>query len=243
MTRENKRKSNRQQMTRQDAGPSRLLSGTNPVVRMSAKYLIQLSLAAGTGTRFTLQPSALFGTVANVAIGFELYRFTRIEMMLHSPQLGQSTSNTSSYSVGYYPVPQGTSSSTGNVYDATVSRFMSGSDTTPQLMVVDRKALQGARQWFMTDNSGGNGSAVDLQQGIILVDSVSAATSINIELGVEIEFKGPTNAAVGRVALEAYEQSLQTACVFDTAAELSLAKEKAQKPIPITQSNVGVYRR
>jgi len=161
------------------------ISGRDLPVVISGKFLWQTT----TNALQTLNLNPYFDSrLAYFAGGFQEFRFTNLQLRLHS--------TTATYVVGYFKTfPVNVPSNIQSCYETQCSRVSSTTDTVPVTLTVDRSTLMsGVRSWYIC-NSGAGDTANDLNNGVIYIYPSAAATRI-IEMSYTCVFRGATTPSV-----------------------------------------------
>jgi len=172
---------------------SRLLSGQDRPIIVQGKNFGTFSGVSTPLSTILLNPNN-FGSklVAHASI-YQEFRFLQLAIKIHS-----TAGIIAPFILGYFKTPPTTTPSALNdVYQAEVSRLISGSDTVPQVMVLGPRELVGNVRPFFNCKTTGGGSSLDYSQGA-LIGAYSGANNNNIiyvEYGYIIEFRGPTDPA------------------------------------------------
>lgn len=161
-----------------------LLSGTDPVVRVTGKELQVISQAALTQS-IAINPANLGTRLAAFLSLYQEFRFTRMTVKLHTAA--------QNYAVGYSKVVGLTVSALADVYQLTSSRFLAATDTVPQTLALGPNVLKhGLREWYSCEFVG---TVADSDQGTLAIatTSTTATVPVVLEIGYCVEFRGPTN--------------------------------------------------
>jgi len=170
-----------------------LLNGTDKTITLSGKYLINQTLGT-TVADLGLNPKN-FGTRLSTYTGlFQEFRFRRITIKMHPATT--SGGARSDYVVSYSKALTTTApASLVDAYQLPCSRLSAQTDTVPQTFKIDMATLRnGPRVWYNCDSPSGTESQ-DQVQGFLNFIGTLAASSAELEIGYEIQFRGQTTPA------------------------------------------------
>jgi len=175
--------------------PLALLNGVDKTVIVTGKHLVSVIPQPSTGINVT--PQSFGSRLTTLGTVYQEFRFRGITIKIHPP----GTSATTSYIVSYFKtLPTTLPTSSNDFYQATASRLVANTDTVPQILVLRAPHLKNnVRPWFNCKET--NDENLDYTQGAIYFYNTAGLTStvplIQVEIGYEIEFRGPTDPVAG----------------------------------------------
>jgi hypothetical protein len=170
------------------------ISGHDSIVVVPFKNLITVSDVASQFVKIPINPNQLGTRLTAVSSGFQQFRLRAAELRLHNLSSG---TNLAGVAVGYFKTLEGTLVNQNDVYQAAASRFISGSDTVPQILKIGKSEfLGGVRPWYKVTQDTGD-EVEDTTQGYIIFGTLAnVTTSYIVELSGLVEFRGAIDPAL-----------------------------------------------